>query len=137
MFNIQQEIEQVLQALKHDGVQGRTPRLSTFIADIRFRSRLEYAFEQFQPDVVFHAAAHKHVPLMELNSAEAITNNVLGTKNLLDMAVQYDVKHFVMISTDKAVNPTSVMGASKRVAEMLVLQAARKSRKTFCGGAFW
>ncbi len=131
VFNIQQEIEQVLQALKHDGVQGRTPRLSTFIADIRFRSRLEYAFEQFQPDVVFHAAAHKHVPLMELNSAEAITNNVLGTKNLLDMALQYNVKHFVMISTDKAVNPTSVMGASKRVAEMLVLQAARKSRKPF------
>ena len=132
VFNIQQEIEQVLQALKNDGeVSGSTPRLSAFIADIRFRSRLEYAFERFQPDVVFHAAAHKHVPLMELNPAEAITNNVLGTKNLLDMAVQYNVKHFVMISTDKAVNPTSVMGASKRVAEMLVLQAARKSRKAF------
>lgn len=128
VFNIQQELEQLVHVLKTDNNgQRNTPRISTFIADIRFQSRLEHAFEQFQPDVIFHAAAHKHVPLMELNPAEAITNNVIGTKNLIDLALQYNVKHFVMISTDKAVNPTNVMGASKRVAEMLVLQAAKES----------
>ncbi|WP_026731763.1 polysaccharide biosynthesis protein [Fischerella sp. PCC 9605] len=128
VFVIQQELEQLIQVLKEDGkAQRYTPRIYAFIGDIRYRHRLKHAFERFQPDVIFHAAAHKHVPLMELNPPEAITNNVLGTKNLLDLALQYNVKHFVMISTDKAVNPTNVMGASKRVAEMLVLQAAQKS----------
>ncbi|MDZ7959741.1 MAG: nucleoside-diphosphate sugar epimerase/dehydratase [Aulosira sp. DedQUE10] len=137
VFNIQQELEQLAQLLKHDSeAQPNIPRISAFIADIRFRSRLEHTFERFQPDVIFHAAAHKHVPLMELNPAEAITNNVLGTKNLLDMAKKYNVKHFVMISTDKAVNPTNVMGASKRVAEMLVLQAARDSGKPYVAVRF-
>jgi len=128
VFNIQQELEQLVQVLKNEHQSAINPtEISSFIADIRFKSRLEYAFETFQPDVIFHAAAHKHVPLMELNPVEAITNNVMGTKNLLELALQYDVKHFVMISTDKAVNPTNVMGASKRVAEMLVLQAAKES----------
>ncbi|OUL36006.1 polysaccharide biosynthesis protein [Nostoc sp. T09] len=137
VFNIQQELEQLVQVLKYDSqVQFNSPRISAFIADIRFRSRLENAFERFKPDVIFHAAAHKHVPLMELNPAEAITNNVLGTKNLLELAKQYDIKHFVMISTDKAVNPTNVMGASKRVAEMLVLQAARESGKLYVAVRF-
>ncbi|WP_341530187.1 nucleoside-diphosphate sugar epimerase/dehydratase [Nostoc sp. UHCC 0302] len=132
VFNIQQELEQIIQVFKSTNkLSTNTPLISSFIADIRFRSRLENAFERFQPDVVFHAAAHKHVPLMELNPSEAITNNVRGTKNLLDLALQYDVKHFVMISTDKAVNPTNVMGASKRVAEMLVLQAAKTSGKPY------
>ncbi|MEH1798144.1 MAG: nucleoside-diphosphate sugar epimerase/dehydratase [Nostoc sp.] len=132
VFNIQQELEQLVQVIENEGKSPRnTPRISTFIADIRFKSRLEHAFELFQPDVIFHAAAHKHVPLMELNPVEAITNNVMGTKNLLELSLQYDVKHFVMISTDKAVNPTNVMGASKRVAEMLVLQAARESGKPY------
>lgn len=132
VFNIQQELERVLEVLRKDGEeQGQIPRIATFIADIRFASRLKYAFDQFRPDIIFHAAAHKHVPLMELNVPEAITNNVLGTKNLLDLALQYDVKQFVMISTDKAVNPTSVMGATKRAAEMLVLRAAQKSGKPF------
>lgn len=132
VFNIQQELEQLIQLLNKDGkAQSNTPHIYTFIADIRFRSRLKHAFERFQPDVIFHAAAHKHVPLMELNPPEAITNNVIGTKNLLELALEYDVKHFVMISTDKAVNPTNVMGASKRVAEMLVLQAAKESGKHY------
>jgi FlaA1/EpsC-like NDP-sugar epimerase len=137
VFSIQQELEQVAQALKDDKkVQKQTPRLYAFIADIRFQNRLKQGFEQFQPDVIFHAAAHKHVPLMELNPAEAITNNVVGTKNLLELALQYNVKHFVMISTDKAVNPTNVMGASKRVAEMLVLQAARESGNPYVAVRF-
>jgi FlaA1/EpsC-like NDP-sugar epimerase len=132
VFNIHQELKQVLEVLRKEGVaQEHIPRLTGVIADLRFPSRLEYAFDQFRPDIIFHAAAHKHVPLMELNAPEAITNNVLGTKNLLDLALRYDVKHFVMISTDKAVNPTSVMGASKRAAEMLVLKAAQKSGKPF------
>ncbi|MBD2238085.1 polysaccharide biosynthesis protein [Aulosira sp. FACHB-113] len=137
VFNIQQELEQLLAVLKQGSkAQPNIPRISALIADIRFRSRLKNAFEQFQPDVVFHAAAHKHVPLMEDNAAEAITNNVVGTKNLLDMALQYGVQHFVMISTDKAVNPTNIMGASKRVAEMLVLQAARESGKPYVAVRF-
>ncbi|HEY9781115.1 MAG TPA: polysaccharide biosynthesis protein [Leptolyngbyaceae cyanobacterium] len=132
VFTIQQELERVLAALRQDDTaQAHIPRVACFIADIRFPSRLEHAFEQFKPDIIFHAAAHKHVPLMELNSPEAITNNVLGTKNLLDLALRYKVNHFVMISTDKAVNPTNIMGASKRTAEMLVLQAAKKSGKPF------
>jgi FlaA1/EpsC-like NDP-sugar epimerase len=132
VFNIQQELEQLVRVIKQDSkAQTTTPYISAFIADIRFRLRLEQAFEQFQPDVIFHAAAHKHVPLMELNPAEAITNNVLGTKNLLDLSKQYSVQHFIMISTDKAVNPTNIMGASKRVAEMLVLQAARDNNKPY------
>lgn len=132
VFYIQQELERLLAVLQQDGVaQGHQPHLHTFIADIRFPSRLEYAFDQFRPDILFHAAAHKHVPLMEMNSPEAITNNVLGTKNLLDLALRYDVSQFVMISTDKAVNPTNIMGASKRTAEMLVLQAAKKSGKPY------
>jgi FlaA1/EpsC-like NDP-sugar epimerase len=137
VFNIQQELEQLIKILKEDGkAQQYIPQISSFIGDIRSRGRLKHAFEKFKPDVIFHAAAHKHVPLMELNSPEAITNNVLGTKNLLDMAQEYDVQNFVMISTDKAVNPTNVMGASKRVAEMLVLQAARESGKSYVAVRF-
>jgi FlaA1/EpsC-like NDP-sugar epimerase len=137
VFNIQQELEQLIQILKNNGKPViNIPQIYTFIADIRVRSRLEHAFERFNPDVIFHAAAHKHVPLMELNPAEAITNNVMGTRNLLQVALQYNVEHFVMISTDKAVNPTNVMGASKRVAEMLVLQAARQSGKSYVAVRF-
>jgi FlaA1/EpsC-like NDP-sugar epimerase len=137
VFNIQQELEQVVQILKEEAKTLRhTPRILGFIADIRFRDRLKHAFEKFQPDVVFHAAAHKHVPLMELNPGEAITNNVIGTKNLVELALQYNVQHFVMISTDKAVNPTNIMGASKRVAEMLLLQAAKQSGRAYVAVRF-
>ena len=132
VFNIQQELGKVLLELKK---VSKTPteitRITACIADIRLLDRLEYVFETTRPDMIFHAAAHKHVPMMELNPPEAITNNVRGTKNLLDMALKYNVQNFVMISTDKAVNPTSIMGASKRVAEMLVLQAAKKSKNPF------
>jgi FlaA1/EpsC-like NDP-sugar epimerase/EAL domain-containing protein (putative c-di-GMP-specific phosphodiesterase class I) len=132
VFNIQQELTKVLSELKKTSkTQTDITRLTAFIADIRLIDRLEYVFEKYRPDIIFHAAAHKHVPMMELNPPEAITNNVRGTKNLLDLALKYNVQHFVMISTDKAVNPTSIMGASKRVAEMLVLQAAKKSKNPF------
>jgi FlaA1/EpsC-like NDP-sugar epimerase len=132
VFNIQQELEKVVQTFKAENrLQGNVPQISPFIADIRMLSRLERAFERFRPHMVFHAAAHKHVPMMELNSPEAVTNNVQGTKNLVELAINYDVENFVMISTDKAVNPTNIMGASKRVAEMLVLQAAQKIGKPY------
>ncbi|MDJ0734639.1 MAG: nucleoside-diphosphate sugar epimerase/dehydratase [Nostocaceae cyanobacterium] len=137
IFNIQQELNQVLLLLQQENTtQGYSPNLVIFIADIRFRERLKEAFEQFRPDVIFHAAAHKHVPLMELNSPEAITNNVIGTRNVVNLAQEYNVKHLVMISTDKAVNPTNVMGASKRIAEMLVLQAARGSGNSYVAVRF-
>lgn len=136
VFNIQQELEQLIQIINNGKLAINIPQIYTFIADIRVQSRLEHAFERFKPDVIFHAAAHKHVPLMELNPAEAITNNVIGTRNLLQVALQYNVEHFVMISTDKAVNPTNVMGASKRVAEMLVLQAAKQSGKSYVAVRF-
>jgi FlaA1/EpsC-like NDP-sugar epimerase len=113
-----------------------TPKLVPVIADIRFPERMRQVFADYQPEIVFHAAAHKHVPLMEENAGEAITNNVLGTRNLLQAAVETNVAHFVMISTDKAVNPTSVMGASKRVAELLVDQAARESGRPYVAVRF-
>ncbi|MEG4033834.1 polysaccharide biosynthesis protein [Microcoleus sp. S36b_A4] len=132
VFNIQQELTKVLSELKNTSTtQTDITRVTAFMADIRFRDRLEYVFLTVRPDIIFHAAAHKHVPMMELNPPEAITNNVRGTKNLLDLALKYNVEQFVMISTDKAVNPSSIMGASKRVAEMLVLQAAKKSKNPF------
>jgi FlaA1/EpsC-like NDP-sugar epimerase len=100
------------------------PRVRAIIADIRFPDRVRAVFGQYKPAIVFHAAAHKHVPLMEDNPTEAVSNNVLGTRNLLDAAVVMGVEQFVMISTDKAVRPKSVMGASKRAAELLVHQTA-------------
>ncbi len=90
------------------------------IASVRDVARLDAIFEHYKPDVVFHAAAHKHVPLMEHSSAEAVKNNVIGTYNTANMAEKHGVKKFILISTDKAVNPTNVMGASKRMCEMIV-----------------
>jgi FlaA1/EpsC-like NDP-sugar epimerase len=118
VFTIEQELRRLLPS---------ATKLSVVIADIRFVERIMHVFEQYRPEIVFHAAAHKHVPLMELHPSEAVTNNVLGTRNLLSAAMRVGVHHFVMISSDKAVNPTSVMGATKRVAELLVHEAARQS----------
>lgn len=95
-------------------------KIHLFIADVANADRVKIAFEKYRPRYVFHAAAYKHVPMMERNPAEAIITNVLGTKNVADLAVKYDVDKFVMVSTDKAVNPTNVMGASKRIAEIYV-----------------
>lgn len=110
------------------------PNLSLYpvIADVRDRSRLEHIFSRFSPEVVFHAAAHKHVPLMEKNVEEAITNNVLGTRNVVDVASEHGTERLVMISSDKAVRPTSVMGATKRLAEMIVLNAGKAHNCYYC-----
>lgn len=95
-------------------------KIHLFVADVQNYARLEQAFKQFKPALVYHAAAYKHVPMMERNPSEAILTNVMGTKNLADLSIKYGVKKFVMISTDKAVNPTNIMGASKRLAEIYV-----------------
>lgn len=100
--------------------QNSLVKIIPYLADITNAERLEYVFKEFQPDLVYHAAAYKHVPMMESNPSEAVSCNILGTKALADMAVKYGVKKFVMISTDKAVNPTNVMGCSKRIAEIYV-----------------
>lgn len=99
------------------------------IADVRMRDRIEAVFEEMRPNVVFHAAAYKHVPLMEDNPSECVMANVKGTYNVADMAVKYGVSSFVMVSTDKAVNPTNVMGCSKRVAEIYVQSLSKKLAK--------
>ena len=106
-------------------------QLIPIIADIRDARRVQKIFTEYRPYAVFHAAAHKHVPLMEENVSEAVTNNVLGTRNLVDAAVGSGVQHFVLISTDKAVRPTNVMGATKRVAEQIVQSAAAAHQRHF------
>ena len=121
LFNIEREL-----IARHPDIP-----LSPVIGDIRYRTRVESVFDQYMPEVVFHAAAYKHVPMMEHNPAEAVNNNVRGTQVLADAAHEHAVETFVMISTDKAVNPTNVMGASKRAAELYVQCLARKSRTRF------
>lgn len=103
-------------------------QIETELADIKDRSRLQSVFSRWQPEVIYHAAAHKHVPMMEKHPAEAIKNNILGTKNMAQMADKFGVETFIFISTDKAVNPTSVMGASKRIAEMIIKDINQTSK---------
>ena len=106
-------------------------KTTTIVGSISNEKRMEHIFEQFRPDYVFHAAAYKHVPMMEDNPSESIQNNVYGTKVMADLSVKYNVKKFVMLSTDKAVNPTNVMGCSKRICEIYVqsLDKAIKDKK--------
>lgn len=111
VYNVQQEL-----LMKYDHQLD----MDVVIANIREEKRLEEIFSKYRPDIVFHAAAHKHVPLMEANPTEAVKNNVFGTLNLLKISDKYGVDKFVLISTDKAVNPTNIMGATKRLAEKLI-----------------
>lgn len=105
--------------------------LRPVIADIRERARILAIFEKHRPDVVFHAAAHKHVPLMETNVEDAVSNNIVGTMVVVNAALEYGTERLVMISTDKAVQPVNIMGATKRVAEMVVLDAAQRLGKAY------
>lgn len=111
-------------------------KLKIMIADIRNREKMKNIFESFRPEVVFHAAAHKHVPMMEYHPDEAVSNNIIGTKNLVELADKWGTDNFVMISTDKSINPSSVMGASKQVAEMIVKMYAKKSKTNFVSVRF-
>ena len=104
--------------------------LEVLIGSVRDRARVEHVFEVCRPDVVFHAAAHKHVPLMELSPGEAVKNNVFGTLNVAQACDKYGVKRMVMISTDKAVNPTNIMGATKRICELIIQYCSRHSKNT-------
>lgn len=103
-------------------------RAKVAIGSIRDRKRLDEVFDAYRPEVVFHAAAHKHVPLMETSYGEAVKNNVLGTRNLLEACEAHGVERFVMLSTDKAVNPTNIMGATKRINKMMVQVFAKQAR---------
>ncbi len=119
-------------------LRERFPKLdiAPVIADIRHLNRLESIMARYQPEVIFHAAAYKHVPLMERHPDEAILNNVQGSQNLLQAAERHDVARFVLISTDKAVNPSNFMGASKRITELLVQDAARRTGRDFVAVRF-
>ncbi len=125
-YDIQQELRRTW---------GRELDLAVEIASVRDKAKIYHIFEKYLPNVVFHAAAHKHVPLMENNPEEAVKNNIFGTYHVVRAAEKYGVQKFVMISTDKAVNPTNVMGASKRFCEM-ILQSRRNSLTEFCSVRF-
>ena len=112
---------------------GNFPSLSIrpVIADVRDTERLQEIFRAHRPQVIFHAAAHKHVPLIEVNAEDAVTNNVIGTRNVVEAANRHGVERLVLISTDKAVRPVSIMGATKRLAEMIVLDAAHRNGRAY------
>ena len=115
---------------------GAEMEIVPIVADIRDRDKMDKIFKKHKPEVVFHAAAHKHVPMMEYHPDEAVMNNIIGTKNVAELAEKYGAERVVMISTDKAINPTSVMGASKQVAEMVVKDLGSKSNTKFVAVRF-
>ena len=133
IFSIEGELRR---RLRNHPEEQAIIKIHSVIADIRDPHRMKHVFGLFQPEIIFHAAAHKHVPLMEDNVEDAITNNVLGTLNLLERAVDASVERFVLISTDKAVNPTNVMGATKRIAEMLLHDVVAETGKAFLAVRF-
>jgi FlaA1/EpsC-like NDP-sugar epimerase len=119
LYNLEQE-------LRLKGISN----FEAFVSDVRDPVKMTSIFKKHSPQIVFHAAAYKHVPLMEKSPYEAIKVNLLGTKNLADLSIEYEVERFVMISTDKAVNPTNVMGATKRMAELYVKSVSEECKKT-------
>ncbi|WP_338751863.1 nucleoside-diphosphate sugar epimerase/dehydratase [Bacillus sp. FJAT-52991] len=127
IYTIEMELKEKYKELIH---------IIPVIADIQDRERMLQVMKQYKPDIIYHAAAHKHVPLMEENPHEAVKNNIIGTKNVAEAAAQYEVESFVMVSTDKAVNPTSVMGATKRVAEMIVQNMNSRGKTKFVAVRF-
>ncbi len=129
------DIQQELVRKYHTHREGEGPELETVIASVRDEERIEEIFAEVRPDIVFHAAAHKHVPLMEYSGCEAIKNNVFGTYHVANMAEKYGTQKFLLISTDKAVNPTNIMGASKRLCEMII-QCRTDSRTEFTAVRF-
>lgn len=114
------QAESALYEIERELIQGARMNLRFYLADIKDEHRISSILKEHRPEIIFHAAAYKHVPLMESNPSEAVRTNIIGTKTLADLAVKYGVSRFVMISTDKAVNPTNVMGCSKRIAEIYV-----------------
>ncbi|NJP04343.1 MAG: polysaccharide biosynthesis protein [Chloroflexaceae bacterium] len=137
VFEITNELKSLLKTIPQTTGNGKVvTEIHAVIADIRFPERLHAVFAEYRPEIVFHAAAHKHVPLMELNPSEAITNNILGTRNLLQVSETFGVQRFVMISTDKAVNPTSMMGACKRASELLVHETAMRTGRSYVAVRF-
>ena len=124
------QAESDLYALQQELLQQGVQNFTAIVADVRDKKRMELLFQEFLPQKVFHAAAYKHVPLMESNPYEAVKINVFGTKVLADLSLKFNVERFVMVSTDKAVNPTNVMGATKRVAEMYINCLSAKSKTT-------
>lgn len=123
------QAESPLYDLQQDFKRNKYENFIVIVGDVRVASKINQLFEEYKPDLVYHAAAYKHVPLMENNPYQAIKSNVLGTINMTDLSIKHQVDKFVMISTDKAVNPTNVMGATKRVAE-LYITCARKNRES-------
>ena len=119
-------------------LRGEYPNknIETVVASVRDSERIENVFKKYRPDIVLHAAAHKHVPLMENSPLEAIHNNIFGTYNVVEMADKYNVKKFVLISTDKAVNPTNIMGATKRFCELIIQAKDKKSKTDYCAVRF-
>ena len=111
-------------------------KLTALIASVRNTLRIDKIFETYRPDIVYHAAAHKHVPLMETSPNEAVKNNVLGTWKVVKASDKWNVKRFVMISTDKAVNPTNIMGATKRICEMIIQTYNKRSKTEFVAVRF-
>lgn len=125
------QAESDLYNLQQDFKHRKVENYSAILADIRNKNRMKIIFETFKIDIVFHAAAYKHVPLMENNPYEATSVNILGTKNIMDLSSKHSIDKFVMVSTDKAVNPTNVMGATKRVAEIYAKCLQEKSKTKF------
>lgn len=127
VYSVQQELS---------FLYGDSIAVAVEIASIRDREKMDRLFQEYRPQIVFHAAAHKHVPLMEFNPEEAVKNNIFGTKNVAELAAKYQVERFLYISTDKAVNPTNVMGATKRFGEMLIQMYNKHSNTCFVAVRF-